>query len=328
MGSRYVRLMHLIPRVLQIVLTTACLAVLPTQAQPGPPRPVPRMQVVPQPYDQVSFQRDGVEITRYHFGTNLNRTFLFPVVGPGGRPLTRMGHPQDPTGHSHHNSIWFSHHDVDGVSFWEDKGAGRVLHQRILKFDDGDNEASLVALNAWTMADGTVLMNERRRIAAQWLPDGEWLLVIDVELTAARDQVTLGKTPFGLLGVRMAKTIGVNDGGGTIRNSAGAVNEKEVFWKPARWVDYAGPVTSSANEGITLFDHPKNFNHPSVFHVRNDGWMGASLTFNEPRVLKRGEPLALRYGFYIHRGANATNEIAQQWAAFTRSVTPAFPVVK
>lgn len=320
--------MHPILCVMPLTLVVAALAMLSATAQPSSPKPVPRMQVVPQPYDQVSFQRDGVEITRYHFATNLNRPFLFPVIGPSGRSVTRMGHPQDPTGHSHHNSIWFSHHDVDGVSFWEDKGRGRVIHQRILRFDDGEEEASLVALNAWTAADGTVLMNERRRIAAQSLPDGEWVLVIDVELSAARDQVTLGKTPFGLLGVRMTKTIGVNDGGGMIRNSFGAVNEKEVFWKPARWVDYAGPITPTAIEGIALLDHPQNPNHPSVYHVRNDGWMGASLTFNEPRVLKRSQPLALRYGFYVHRSLNATNAIEKRWEVFSKTATPKWPVVK
>lgn len=315
-------------RVMAFALIAAVLMALSAQAQPSSPKPVPRMQVVPQPYDQVSFQRDGVEITRYHFATNLNRPFLFPVIGPSGRSVTRMGHPQDPADHSHHNSIWFSHHDVDGVSFWEDKGRGRVIHQRILRFHDGDEEASLVALNAWMAADGTVLMNERRRISAQWLPDAEWLLVIDVELSAVRDQVTLGKTPFGLLGVRLAKTIGVNDGGGMIRNSAGAVNEKEVFWKPARWVDYSGPVTPTAMEGIALLDHPRNPNHPSVYHVRNDGWMGASFTFNEPRVLKRGEPLTLRYGFYIHRDLNATNAIEKRWEAFSKTTTPKSPALK
>ena len=304
------------------------LSIQSSLGQSSSPKLVPRMQVIPQAHDQVSFQRDGIELTRYHFATNLNRPFLFPVNGPGGRSVTRMGHPHDPTGHSHHNSIWFSHHDVDGVSFWEDKGKGRVLHRRILSFDDGEESASLVALNAWTTEDSTVLMNERRRITARSLPEGEWLLAIDVELNAARGQVRLGKTPFGLLGLRMAKTIGVNDGGGMIRNSAGAVNEKEVFWKPARWVDYSGPITPTATEGIALLDHPKNPNHPSTFHVRNDGWMGASFTFSDARVIKRDEPLTLRYGFYVHRGLNVTHAIESRWEEFSRTSPAPFPVVK
>ena len=54
---------------------------------------------------------------------------------------------------------------------------------------------------------------------------GQWLLVLDLTFAAPKEPVTLGKTNFGLIGVRMAKTIGVHDGGGTIRNSEGGVNE-------------------------------------------------------------------------------------------------------
>ena len=55
----------------------------------------PHAQAVPQPYDQISFQRDGEEIARYHFGPDLRRPFIFPANGPSGISLTRMGHPTD-----------------------------------------------------------------------------------------------------------------------------------------------------------------------------------------------------------------------------------------
>src|SRR5215213_8512029 len=104
--------------------------------QPAPAtRPVPRVQAVPQPYEQVAFERDGVEIARYHFGPALRRPFVFPVVGPAGRSLTRMGHPRDPESHSHHNSVWVSHHDVDGENFWEDRTGTRIAHQRMLRLE-------------------------------------------------------------------------------------------------------------------------------------------------------------------------------------------------
>ena len=100
------------------------------------PKPVPWMQVVPQPYDQASFQRDGVELTRYHFGPGLHRPFLFPVIGLSGRSLTRMGHPHDPESHSHHKSVWISHHDVNGTNFWSDRGKGKIRHKRIVEFTE------------------------------------------------------------------------------------------------------------------------------------------------------------------------------------------------
>ena len=102
------------------------------------PKTVPLMQAIPLPYQQVSFQRDGVELCRYHFGSDLRRPFMFPVVGPSGRSLTRMGHPHEPVTHSHHNSIWISHNDVNGLSFWEDRGKGRIVHEQIESLEDSD----------------------------------------------------------------------------------------------------------------------------------------------------------------------------------------------
>ena len=291
-------------------------------------KPVPRLQAIPQPYDQVSFQRDGQEIARYHFGRDLRRPFVFPIVGPSGRPLTRMGHPRDPESHSHHNSVWVSHHIVNGVDFWGDRGSGKgkIVHQRIEKLEDEPHPgdvAAVTAVNHWVNEqDNRVLFVERRRKEVRLLEAGEWLLVLDLHLEAKDGPVTLGKTPFGLVGVRMAKTIGVHDGGGTVRNSEGGVNEKGVFWKKARWVDYSGPVAGNVSEGVTLMDHPSNPNHPSVFHVRDDGWMGASLTFDGERVVRPGQPLGLRYGLYVHAGVPPPEKLEAQWKSFAADPMP------
>src|SRR5262245_64022680 len=130
--------------------------------------PVPRVQAVPQPYHQLSFQRDGQEIARMHFGSDLRRPFLFPIVGPSGRSLTRIGHPHDPEGHSHHNSVWISHNDVNGVSFWGDKGKGRLVHQRIDKIADEGINSWVITYNAWyDEASKKTLLLERRRTQVQ-----------------------------------------------------------------------------------------------------------------------------------------------------------------
>ena len=287
---------------------------------PPPPQPVPRMQVIPLPDYQASFERNGVEVARYYFNPSLKRPFIFPVIGPSGRSLTRIGHPHDPEGHSHHTSVWISHYDVNGVNFWNDRGGtGRIIHQRIDRFVDGQEAASALTVNAWTSNSGTVILMERRRITVQALANNELMLTIDMLFEPQGGDVTFGKTPFGLIGVRMAKTIGVYDGGGTIRNSEGAVDEPGVFWKRARWVDYSGPITATAREGITLMDHPANPNHPTFFHVRRDGWMGSSLTLDAPRTVTRGKPLRLRYGLYVHNGIPALKAIEERWEQFVRA---------
>ena len=285
------------------------------------PKAAPRMQAVPQPYEQISFQRDGVEIARFHFGPTLKRPFVFPLIGPSGRSLTRIGHPHDPISHSHHNSVWIAHNDVNGVSFWADTGknTGRIVHQRVEKLADGDTEASVTSLNQW-IEDATkkTLMTERRKMTVQLLDKGEWLLILDLQFDV-KEEVTLGKTPFGMIGVRLAKSIGVNDGNGTIRNSDGKVNEKEIFWKPAKWVDYSGAIVNKTVEGVTLLDHPANPNHPSAFHVRSDGWMGASLTFDGARKIEPGKSLRLRYGLYVHAGMPSVEALDVRWASFAKT---------
>jgi hypothetical protein len=280
---------------------------------------------MPQPYDQAAFVRGDGEIARYHFGAGLRRPFVFPVVGPSGPSLTRMGHPRDPQGHSHHNSVWVAHNVVNGLSFWDDRAKGRIVHQRLDQYEDLGDVSWVTATNHWVDEGkaNQVLLVERRRTAVQLLPDGEMWLYIDVQLEAPKDRpVTLGKTPFGLVGVRMAKTVGANDGGGEIRNSAGKSGEKEVFWQPAKWVDYSGPIREGTLEGITLMDHPSNPNHPTVFHVRSDGWMGSSLTFDGDRAIEPGKPLRVRYGLFVHAGKPAAGALEKRWAEFAKTAPP------
>jgi len=283
------------------------------------PKPVPKMQIIPQPRDQVSFQREGVEIARYHFGADGQRPFVFPIMGPSGRSLTRIGHPRDPQSHSHHNSVWMSHQNVMGLNFWEDKRAGGIVHRRMIRMEDGDDRAFVEAENGWLNNEGAPVLHELRRTAIRVLENGEWLLEIDTQLESRTTEVELGQTAFGLLGVRMAKTIGVNDGGGTIRNSEGGIDEAGCFRKPARWVDYSGPITHGVSEGITLMDHPLNLNHPVPFHVRDDGWMGAAVTFSAAHVIRPNEPLRLRYALYVHAGRPAPEQIEARWKAFSVS---------
>src|SRR5262249_28232058 len=157
----------------------------------------------------------------------------------------------------------------------------------------------IVALNAWLGAGGRVHLLERRGLSVRPLADDQWLMVLDLQFEPERQPVTLGATPFGMVGVRMAKTIGVRDGGGRVRDPEGNLNEQGpngAFRKRARWVDYSGPIATGVAEGLTLLDHPSNPNHPSAFHVRDDGWMGASLTLDRAITIDPGKPLRLRYG--------------------------------
>jgi len=285
-------------------------------------KPAPRMQVIPQPYDQASVQRDGKEIARYHFGPTVERPFLFPLIGPAGRSVTRMGHPHDPNGHSHHNSVWIAHHDVDGVNFWTDRRAGRIIHRWVDRYHDADDQAVIAVRNEWVDPEGEAHLVEHRRMTFIPLSEKQWLLLVDLQFAPKGNAATLGKTPFGPIGVRMAKTIGARDGGGLLRNSHGRRGEQAIFRKPARWVDYSGPIAPGKVEGITLMDHPKNARHPNAFHVRDDGWMGASLTLDGPLEIRKDQPLRLRYGLYIHSGMPTVEALNLAFDRFAKRPLP------
>lgn len=286
------------------------------------PKPVPRVQAVPQPHDEVSFECDGRELVRLHHGDDLRRPFLYPVNGPSGLSLTRLGHPHDPVSHSHHDSVWLSHAAVNGISFWDDRG-GRITDAVVTRLEDGDESAAVDLRAVWRAGDNAEVCRERRRITVIPLAGKEWMMIIDASLEATSGALTFGDTPFGLIGIRMRKSIGVHDGGGTIRNSAGGIDEAACFRKPARWVDYSGPVTGDTVEGVTLFDHPLNPGHPAPFHVRDDGWMGACLSFGEPVQVDRGRSLKVRYGLWIHAGMPPADAIEARWQEFTRRSPPA-----
>lgn len=282
------------------------------------PKPIPRVQIIPLPHDSASVQVAGREITRFHFGRDLHRPFLFPVNSPAGNGLTRMGHPHDPNGHSHHNSIWISHHNVNGVDFWGDGGTGRIRCMRINRYEDGDDHAAIEIVADWIdSSNETVLLTETRTLTFYPQTQGEWMLDLQIRLTAQQPEVTFGDTPFGLVGVRMAKTIGVSDGGGRILNSAGERNEKQAFRTSARWVDYSGAVRNE-QAGVTLMDAPTNPAHPAPFHVRDDGWMGACFSHQRASSLKKGESVEVRYGIYIHRNVLSQAAIDQQYDKFCK----------
>jgi hypothetical protein len=276
----------------------------------------PTVQVIPLPDDKASFQHEGREILRYHFGTTAPKTYCWPLIGPAGRPVIRMGHPHDPVSHRHHRGIWVAHGKVNDIDFWGEDSGSRIQHEAIELYEDGTKRATLVARNVWLSPKGQRVLTERRTLSATPLPGLRCAVDIGLEFLAEEGPVTFGTLPFGFVGVRVAKTMSVADGGGTILNSEGGRDEQGTFWKRARWVNYAGPVAPGRRNGIVLLDHPGNPGHPTHWHTRRDGWMGASFTLKEPYRLEQGGKLKLRYRLVGHEGGTSAELAEGLWKEF------------
>lgn len=286
----------------------------------------PRCQVMPLPDHQVAIQIDGTERLRWHFGPNYPRPFFYPFLGPSGYPLTRMGHPGAPD-HDHHRSIWFAHAKVLGIDFWGDNTKARIRQKQWLHYQDGDSEAALAVLLGWYDGhDPKELLQQELVAAVRPGIDGETFLELQATFRPVAESLEFGQTNFGFLAVRLAKRISAHFGGGHITNSEGAVGEPAIFGKSARWMDYSGPVLKGGEEGITYFDHPSNPGYPVPWHVREDGWMGASPCLNGPLLTTRKHPLALRYLLHAHRGSadrDRSERVGKEFAA-----QPPFEVVR
>lgn len=271
-----------------------------------------RCEIVPLPERQVSFRIDGHEKLRWHFGHEYTRPFFFPLNGPSGETLTRVGHP-GAQNHDHHRSVWFAHAKVNGLDFWSENGKTQIRQKLWHAYRDGNDEAIMATRLGWFDPEGQEIMDSDVVVALRPSPKNEYALEIQLTLrpSGKAKSITLNQSNFGLLAVRVASTISVHFGGGTISNDEGAAGETEIFGKPSRWMDYSGPVgvgtgrkRRTVTEGITFFDHPANVNHPAKWHVREDGWMGASVCRDADREITRENPLTVRYLLFVHRGGH------------------------
>jgi hypothetical protein len=264
---------------------------------------VPRVQVVPQADEQVSFQVDGQERLRWHHGNRSPRPFFFPVIGPAGRSVTRMGHPAAPD-HDHHRSFWWGHQNVGGVNFWEERGGSQQIRQEAwVHYQDGMEEAGMVVRLGWWDAHKVRLVQQELIAVYRPLAGGEGWLELQTTFTPVLEKLPLARTNFGFLGLRVAASMSAHYGGGRLTSSEGGVGEKPIFGKPARWTDYSGTVTEKDVDGVTWFDHPANPRYPTSWHVRDDGWMSAAFCLRDGYQLERASPLRLRYGFHVHARA-------------------------
>ena len=219
-----------------------------------------------------------------------------------------MGHPGAPN-HDHHQSIWFAHHRVLGIDFWANNLPPRIVQQEWLAYVDGDDEAIMAARLGWFDGhDPQELLSQELVVAVR--PGGppgsdaasETLIELQSTFRPTADMLEFGKTNFGFLAVRVASNLSTHFGGGVITDSEGRVGEPAIFGKQARWMDYSGPVPGNQIEGITYFDHPGNPGSPTCWHVREDGWMGASACFAQPLICTKAQPLVLRYLLHAHAG--------------------------
>ena len=289
----------------------------------------------------VDVRLGGELFTTYHHAPQHNKLFLYPVIGPTGRGLTR-GYPMvaDAPGekrdHPHHKSIHVAHGDVNGVDLWselDDHG-----YQRHVAFAPAFGAGSAYvsgpvcgafrSRSHWVSRDEQPVVTEEKRVVVYAPAPDARIMDIGVTLRATEGPVRFGDTKEGaMLSVRVASSMDA-DGDGAIENAYGAKGEDECFGSRAQWMDYTGPV-DGATVGLAVFDHPTSFRYPTYWHVRNYGLLHANcFAWREflghpgvdgSYVLPEGASLRCNFRVYLHTGNTQDARVKDRYHDF---ITP------
>ena len=307
--------------------------VLRAEWSEGPTAPE-HVQVRDDEAGNVSVMVAGELLTVYRYLGNPARPCFFPLLGPGGKRVTRSwplesGLAGEPHDHPHHRSLWVAHGDVNGSDNWsEAEGHGFQLHRQILTVNSGPVFGQVAAANDWTDGNEEKIMEERRVLTAYAASEQARMLDLDICFTATERDVRFGDTKEGgILAMRVAAALD-GDHGGRIENSYGAVGEAECWGKRAQWCDYSGEIEGE-RLGIAIFDHPQSFRHPTFWHVRDYGMYTANPFgwhdfYGDPAVdgshlLPQGASLYFHYRVYLHRGDAAEALVAHRYHDYAHS---------
>ena len=167
----------------------------------------PRVQVDPadRPCEPGDRRRERVG---YEFGEGASRPFLFPLVGPSGAALTRWGIPirsaTSTTSRSGSDTAASAESILGGAAQhrYPDSPASMRLYQ------DGETWGGLVADLDW-WAHGRAILRQELTIVIEPRPR-QRRFTVDLQSrfdSPDGNPVELGKTNFGFLGVRVAKTM-------------------------------------------------------------------------------------------------------------------------
>ena len=243
-----------------------------------------------------------------------SRPDFYPVYSPSGREVTCTCAYR----YNHHKSVFIGHADVNGINFFHDNNPTRSnLGDIVLeKCQHGidENGMHVMTHNGWITKAGIRLLEEERNFTVI-LGENAHIIDLTSTLIASQTDLTFEQDNHAFLGVRVADTMDVEDGG-TILNANGQRNEEEAMRQSANWTDYSG-VVAGKTVGVTLMNHPSN--PPSAFFTRNYGTFLTNFTLLDKYELSRGERLTQRFRILVHEGDATEADVENYYNQFVET---------
>jgi len=279
---------------------------------------------------QMQVLLDGKEAFVYRYGEQTDMVHFYPIRSPGGKSMT----VQHPSPYPHHRSFWFADKvRLQGertVEFYAALYSGESRQQpkppykdhiRHVEFIEGPatrGEARMGMKIVWEMDSTKRVLDERRDLRIVGLDDGEYFVDVTFTLTAAYGDVEFvsDSVHYAWPYVRINPRFSV-DGGGTMVNSEGGVNQQGTHNQVARWVDYSNTVEGES-AGLAVFSHTDN-PQPHRWLTRDYGTFGprrVDARSGKPFTLGKGKSLSQRVGILVHRGDAKQGSVADRYERY------------
>jgi Methane oxygenase PmoA len=298
---------------------------------------------VKQTKEHIDVVIEGKPFTTYYFGPDVAKAYLMPLQTATGIVISRpfpvgndasMGDPKASSFEPHQRPLYFGHGDIDGLNFWGEAAFQKYYHEgsrqayghmAISKIEEarvGPDSGTIRARFALEDPNGRVIGEEIQEFTFRG-DDRTRTIDCAFTLDASHGPITMGDTKEGTFGIRLGRELSAPLG--HMINSHGGQGEKEIWGKPADWVDYYGTI-SGKSVSIAVFDHPKSFRHPTTWHARGYGLFAANPFglrefTNDPQkdgswTIPEHTSIKFRYRVLIYEGNLSPDQIAKAYEQY------------
>jgi hypothetical protein len=280
----------------------------------------------------VDLMHAGRAVARYvgqptHLPERLSpRPFLHPVRTLAGTPVTELM----PADHPHHLGASVAVPDLGGHNFWGGRtfvrahgpthldNHGSQRHDAWLQVAADDFTAAL----SWTGPCGTVLLRERRRMAAVPLGADSWALDVTFELTNVTAEplsfaspATNGRPGAGYGGFFWRAPYGA---GAAAFGPAGR-GPRYLHGRHSGWLALTGGDAGAAWTLVFVPGDERTHRDPWFVRARDYAGVGSCLAWERPLVVAAGDSLARRIITVVADGAVPADRAASLAADAVRA---------
>ena len=233
--------------------------------------------------------------------------------------------PGEAKDHPHHKSIWCSHGQINGVSFWSEDGLIKFDESKPFTVKSDDKHVSVSFHANYYGANDKLICTDSNQIVFHEQTDGTRTIDWEITIHASESDLVFGDTKEGMMAIRTHPSLRI-DKGAVAKNSRG-LKGKGIWGKRAEWLDYSGTVEGK-RVGIAIFDHPSNLRHPTTWHARAYGLVaanpfglhdfeGKAKGTGDHKVAK-GESIRWKYRFVFHAGDSDDAKIAELYQKYKK----------